>query len=132
MKGLHEIPFIIGVYSGQHKPNDFNVLLRAFVNELLSAKKTFTVFSKTLIFENIRFIADLPARTSMCKTKFLGYNGCPSCEIEGTPVGSTVYYPNEKDAPKRTDQSFKLKSDHVHHLPNRTSILEELDIGMIN
>lgn len=126
------MPFPIGVYSGQHKPEDFNDLLRKFVDELKFLDGKIVIGSKTLLIENIRFILDLPARCGISKIKFLGYHGCPSCEIKGTIVKTKVYYPFEKDVPLRTDYSFSQKTDHLHHLPNQISILEELNIGMIS
>ena len=78
-----------------------------------------------------RWLLDLSARVEVCCIKFLGYHGCPKCTIIGSVVGTTVYFPGKfKD---RTDQSFKLRLDRIHHKPgiNERSILESLNIGMI-
>jgi hypothetical protein len=77
----------------------------------------------------MKFILDLPARASITKTKLLGYYGCPLCEIKGTVFKSSVYYPGEQNAPRRTDESFKAKTASAFH--KGTSILEELNIGML-
>jgi hypothetical protein len=122
-------PFIIGVYVGDHKPKDFNLLLRPFVDEIKLLNGKFSINGKSFKLKDMKFILDLPARASITKTKLLGYYGCPLCEIKGTVFKSSVYYPGEQNAPRRTDESFKAKTASAFH--KGTSILEELNIGML-
>jgi hypothetical protein len=122
-------PFVIGVYHGYRKPENFNLFLKSFVEETKSIMSDYS-FQNERIKVNFRaLICDAPARSAVAGVK--QYNstaGCSKCVIEGeTLAGRTTFQENQCDW--RTDYEFRAGLDEDHH--NYTSVLENLDIDMI-
>lgn len=122
-------PFIIGVYHGYKKPNDFNQFLAPFVSEMKTILNEFR-YKTNNITVNIRsFICDAPARASVLYTKsHSGYYSCGKCVQRGKVIKNRMVF-LEKNSQKRTNESFRSKTQQMHH--NGSSCLEELPIDLI-
>ncbi|KAG1663595.1 hypothetical protein GQR58_020325 [Nymphon striatum] len=81
--------FIIGLYSGQQKPNDVNEYLKEFVEEVIGCK--------------------------MMVKGHGGYFGCDKYVQKGARINHRMTYP-EIDANLRTDAQFHNMSNADHHL----------------
>lgn len=123
--------FVVGVYHGYNKPNDFNQYLRPLVNELKILQSNGYFSNNTKIEVKIRsFICDAPARSSILGTKsHTAYFGCLKCEVEGEFIKNRVSFPVDSLAQMRSDDSFRKRRNIEHHKTD--SILEELSINMI-
>lgn len=125
-------PFLIGVYAGNGKPLNFKEYLKPLVDDWIQLDERIKVQQKNFSLKMGRWLLDLPARTEVCCIKFLGYHGCPKCTVIGTNIGTTVYFPGKFK--NRTDESFVLRLDPIHHKPDASqrSILESIKVGMIS
>lgn len=117
-------PFVIGIYGGSTKPDDFNHFLRYTIEEI-NELRSFTYKEKTTKVLLKQVLADAPAKSSILSIK--GHNGlfsCPKCEVEGRSIERKTCYSN-LNAELRTNESFRLKSNQEHH--NGSSIVEKLE-----
>lgn len=126
-------PLIVALYVGPTKPADTNLFLRPFIDELKTLNGIIMHEGKQYHFHICAWVFDLQARTTVCKTKQLGFSGCPMCTIKGqnTQERSTVYFPHDDTAQLRTDESFKNRT-HPRYHRDEASILEELNVLMIS
>lgn len=126
-------PFIIGLYSGEKKPDDIGKYLHDFVEEMkeiqihgvpLGRRENNVTVSLSC------FICDAPARAFVKQIKgHNAYHGCEKCTQRGT-WNDKVTFP-ETGASLRTDVSFNEMADSEHHLEIRSPLCE-LSIGMIS
>lgn len=91
------IPFIVGIYAGNGKPNDLNAYLHPFVQEMHTLLQYGLLVNNSKINASIRcFVCDSPAR-AMIKgvCNFNGKHGCNKCTIIGeySHVSHTVIFP---------------------------------------
>jgi len=128
---LSRIPFIIGIYCGDSKPDSACVYLEDFVSEIreiLTSGIPFQGKQYTLKLEV--FICDAPARAFIAGIKnHTGYYGCGKCTTKGSYVENRVIF-KDVNAPKRTDESFRNHEQSEHH--NTRSALEDLDVGLVS
>jgi hypothetical protein len=126
-----EKPFIIGCYGGETKPKLFNNFLEPTIKELKSLRH-FTFNNNKIDVKLNKIMLDAPAKSYVLNT--IGHNGyysCPKCEVEGTYIENKMSFYNI-NAPLRTNESFRKKSNEEHHHPGST-IIEELDyFDMVN
>ena len=140
--GIDTEVFDAGLYWGNEKPSDSNLLMRKFVDELnILLSDGIVVKGRRLNVQHCGFICDAPARAFLKKIKFnSGYSSCPKCHVVGNyaitnrarmlqrhPKGRAVFL--EIDALPRTDDLFRDGLDEDRH--SGESILEELDIDMV-
>lgn len=124
-------PFIVGLYSGEKKPDNMNDYLEEFVVEYLVIYEDFTFNDVVydIIIECI--ICDAPAKAGiLCILNYNGKKGCPKCTILGIwkeEYGKVVFL--ENNCAPRTDASFRNREDRGHH--HQASILQELPIDMV-
>lgn len=123
--------FVVGIYHGYNKPNDFNQYLRPLVSELKELLMNGYENSSNNICVKVRaIICDAPARSGLLGTKsHTGYFGCLKCTEEGEFIKNRMIFPVENNCKLRTDSSFRQRVQSEHHKFN--SILEELPIDMI-
>lgn len=75
------------------------------------------------------FICDAPARNFIKGTiNFNGYRGCLKCEVHGEFENGHMSFP-QTDVARRTDESFRNKTDPKHHRSD--SLLLPLQIDMV-
>lgn len=129
--GVNKV-FVIGIYHGGKKPNNFSQFLQPFVNEMKDLTKKFLYNSQSIIIKIRAIICDAPARASVCGVKH--YNaiaGCPKCTIRGKFANEyhRMCFINS-NATLRSDYSFSKRIDADFHVSN--SPLEDLGIGMVS
>ena len=126
--GIDTEVFDAGLYWGNEKPSDSNLLMRKFVDELnILLSDGIVVKGRRLNVQHCGFICDAPARAFLKKIKFnSGYSSCPKCHVVGNyaitnrarmlqrhPKGRAVFL--EIDALPRTDDSFRDGLDEDRH-----------------
>lgn len=123
-------PFVIGVYGGPTKPDNFNSFLSMTVEEIKEIKNlSHNNDSINVILHQI--LADAPAKSSvLCVKGHNGHSACPKCEVEGKTIERKTSFFN-LNATLRTNDRFRLKLNEEHH--HGTSVIEELQyFDMIN
>ncbi|XP_044738485.1 uncharacterized protein LOC123300077 [Chrysoperla carnea] len=123
-------PFLIGLFHGFSKPNDFNVYINPFVDEMKDLQNNgIMINNKTIDVRLNAIICDAPARAYLTLTKsHSGYFGCSKCIQEGEWDGY-VNFP-EINNPLRTDESFRNQQQEDYHLGE--SLLLDLDFDMVS
>lgn len=121
--------FPIGIYHGLQKPNNFSHYLSIFVDELTEITTSY-LFGEVLITIIINcFICDAPAKSSVLGIKLHnGYFGCTKCIQRGEFINRRMTF-QDIDAPLRTDESFRSKSNKEFH--NSDTIISKLPIDLI-
>lgn len=124
-------PFIIGLYHGLSKPGSCDEFLRLFVEEYISLEQNPLIINKkTYLLRLNCIIADTPAKAFITNTKgHTAYYGCSKCICKGKYLEKVIF--PEMNAPLRTNESFRNRTNSEHHKSNDTTVLESLDIDMI-
>lgn len=123
-------PFLVGLFHGHSKPNNFNVYINPFVDDMKDLHNNgIKINGKTINVRLDAIICDAPARAYLTLTKsHSGYFGCSKCTQQGE-LGNCVNFP-QINSPLRTDESFKNQMQEEHHLGE--SLLLDLDFGMVS
>jgi hypothetical protein len=120
--------FVIGVYRGKGKPQNFALFLRRFVDDMKNLLNNGYEYKG----EHISVISglypmDSPAACGV--TQFNGYYSCPKCLVPGRWKGRKVtFFGFHYES--RTDKSFRERADPNFHILD--SPLEELFIDMVD
>lgn len=130
-------PFVIGCYSGSGDPIDVDDFMKEFVEEIKRLQKNGVRVTKNQTLKQFQFrcfIADGPARAFATGTmSHSSYFGCPKCDQVCYSEGHKLYY-QYFVGELRTDESFRQRTDVLHHKPkfqNRPSLLEGV-MGMVS
>lgn len=120
-------PMVIAIWSGIGKPDSVNDFLEPFVKDINETIKNGISINGYRLEISVRsFICDSPARSMLKGTVYFNHKyGCQRCFAVGaysTAVRRT-YFADFSQA-KRTDMSFRDKSQPIHH--KERSILEDL------
>ena len=108
-------PVVIGAYCGPKKPSSATEFLSDFVTELKELEAGFCFGDKNLTIELHTVVCDTPARAFVKKTKaHNAYHGCDKCQHPGKYQNHRMSFPGPEH-PLRTDMSFNLKLDEIHH-----------------
>lgn len=127
--------FMSGLYVGEEQPQNFNNLLRNFVDEFNELKSVpfnlVGVTHKILLKSGGPFVCDFPAKAHAKGTKPSGYEACDFCEVFGVSDHSIVY-PELLSEP-RTNVKFR---DHMYFTvkghQKHVTVLEEIeDMDMV-
>ena len=79
-----EKPFTVGLYAGNHKPNDVHEYLAEFVAEAKQLQNGFVLGSGMHYLNIHSFVCDAPARSLLKQTKLhSGYSACERCTQKG-------------------------------------------------
>lgn len=124
-------PFTIGLYFGESKPGDFRMFLRMFVDELKTLMQEYVFNGHKIVVKIRAFVMDSPAKSSALGTKAChGKCGCSRCTIRGNHSNSRMsFHKTSDEIQKRTDQSFRNRSDPEYHLFETP--LEDLDFDIV-
>lgn len=124
---------LIGVFGGKSKPNNSDIYLQPFVDELNSILSTGFVFcGKTYNVSIGAFVCDAPARSFILRVKsHTGYFSCTKCEQKGIYLNHRLLFPLERCS-LRSNISFRNRLQPEHHLKLTPIILESLPIDMID
>jgi hypothetical protein len=124
-------PFIVSLFYGDSKPNDINLFLKSFVEELEQLENE--GFEYNGKFYNIRIrciVADAPARSYIkCIKNHNAYYSCERCDRKGKWMRRVVY-PGNRIGNLYTDAAF-INQEYVHHHEG-ISPLTKLKLGMIS
>jgi len=124
--------FPVGIYYDAHcKPSSIEEFLNPFITELLNLLNSGITLSNDKIFKIKinQIICDAPAKAFLLNVK--GHNsrfGCNTCSEEGSYLENRMAFVGV-NAPLRTDNSFRIKSDDEYH--KGISPLERLPIDII-
>ncbi|KAK0174311.1 hypothetical protein PV327_010943 [Microctonus hyperodae] len=140
-------PFTVAIYCGPSKPRNVDDYFAYFIDELNQLQREGIIIIGKKFYVRLKaIVADTPAR-SMCKgTKgHGGYSACERCTVYGTRIKKSIersIASNQKTIystkivypgighPKRTNMSFRNRSDPEHHtgLSPLEEIVPELDM----
>ena len=123
-------PFVVAIFYGNKKPG-ISEFLSEFCNELKHLMENGFIHNERLLKVELRaVIADAPAKAFLKQIKTHGgYFACDRCEVKGDYRFHAVSYENVQ-APRRTDDSFRMKRQSEHHIG--TSPFISLEVDMIN
>lgn len=108
-------PVVIGLFSGNKKPDSCVTFLEDFVTELEELQKGFEFEGKHFTLRLDSVICDTPARSFVKNTKsHNGYHGCDKCIQNGVHINHRMTYPF-LDSALRTDEAFSMYVDEEHH-----------------
>lgn len=131
------LPFVPGCYAGPSDPLDIDNFVKEFVEELENLQRNGVRVTKNGILKKFRFrcfVGDAPALALATGTMgHASYFGCPKCDQVCCSDGHKLYY-QWFIGKLRTDESFRLRTDKLHHKPqfqNRALLLERV-MGMIS
>lgn len=126
-------PLLISIWCGEGKPPP-QEFLTEFINEWRHLKETGIEFeAKVYPFRVRNFTMDAVARSYFrCTVGHTSRWGCEKCEVMGQSYRRRVVLLN-MNAPLRTNESFRNRSDPRHHQINQVSALEAIeDFDMVN
>lgn len=128
---LQSSPFIIGLFCGNHKPENIDEFLKDFVSEMKVIDEQgieIEGLKKKLGVNIACFICDAPARSFVKQIKgHNSYYGCEKCKQKGSWMGRIVF--PSLNAPARTDDDFDTMVQEEHH--NARSPLIDLGIKIL-
>ncbi|OXA48678.1 hypothetical protein Fcan01_16170 [Folsomia candida] len=126
---INENVFVIGIYSGQGKPNSVNEFLSPFLQQLQELPRPILINGVQYEVKLSALICDAPARAFVLGTKcHTGYSSCGSCTIKGFYYQNRVIFPYDRH-PERTNITHREKSDPQHH--NEYSFMEKTDLDLV-
>lgn len=114
---LTKIVLPVGIFHGKSsKPGSVFSFLNPFILEMLSLfTNGIYIKGKKFLFSIGQIICDAPAKAFLLNVNhFNAYHSCNSCIEEGTYSNRRVCFLGI-DAPLRTNESFRLKSDEHYH-----------------
>lgn len=124
---LENEPFPIGVYHGKKKPNNSNIFLSRFVDEMkILQSEGLRLHNKTVKVKISKIVCDAPAKSFVLNIKnFNSYSSCTKCHAEGSFRKNRMTFP-ELNSTLRTNEEFYSETDKEYH--KETSILCDLKI----
>ena len=130
-QAVNKVPFVIGLYHGESKPQNSNEFLASFVNECkLLEEKGIMFNNENYMFRISCFIADAPARAFLkCIVNFNSLHGCEKCIQEGIYYGRTTWQ-YEPSLTLRTDEAFRDISYDEHQ--QCESVISKLNVGLVS
>lgn len=131
-------PFLIGCYEGYADPNNVEVYLQEFVEEMTDILINGAEVTPQLILKPLKirlFSCDMPGRSFVKGTKgHTSLFGCDRCTQKCYHVGNTMVYQPFKES-ERTDDTFRNRLHQHHHQPwalQNPMLIEELNLGLVS
>lgn len=125
-----EEPVTIGLFCGTCKPTSLTEYLEDFIAEVNELANGFEFEGVTLTLQLSSMVCDAPARAFLKNVKgHTGYHGCEKCTEDGVYQENRMTFPRS-DLPRRTNESFRNKTDSDHH--RGVSPLEETSLDMVS
>ena len=123
--------FLIGLFLGTGKPENVKLFLQKFVDEFLSLDGSIEIQGRDCSLKIDSIVCDAPARAYVKGIKYPGgHYACERCSIKGDhnrkQFGGTRYF--EMNCSKRSNDSFRAKSDRNHHRENCPLDVLEIDL----
>ncbi|XP_011859368.1 PREDICTED: uncharacterized protein LOC105556865 [Vollenhovia emeryi] len=110
-------PEVVGIYKGPKKPQNINVFLDQFINDVLEVIDSggISFLKKKLPVELRAFIADTPARSwIMNHFGHTSSNPCSKCRVVGTRCEDQMVFMGINHR-LRTDDEYSKLDDEDHH-----------------
>lgn len=127
-------PFPIGVYHGETKPNNSNIFLLRFVEEMkILQNEGLCLHDKIVKIRISKILCDAPAKSFVLYIKnFNSYASCTKCYAEGSFQKNRMTFP-ELNSKLRTNEEFysQIYSQSDEDFHKDTSILCDLEIDFI-
>lgn len=100
-------PFPIAVYHGERKPNNSNIFLQRFTEEMKILQEEGLHLNNRILKANIsKILCDTPAKAFiLCVKNFNSYQSCTKCWVEGLFINNRMTFP-ELNSKLRTDEEF--------------------------
>ncbi|XDV16329.1 hypothetical protein PO909_016096 [Leuciscus waleckii] len=125
-----EEPVTIGLFCGTCKPTSLTEYLEDFIAEVNELANGFEFEGVRLTLHLSSMVCDAPARAFLKNVKgHTGYHGCEKCTEDGVYLENRMTFPRS-DLPRRTNESFRNKTDSDHH--RGISPLEETSLDMVS
>lgn len=105
--------YLVGAYFGYQKPNDSNIFLQPFVNDVTHFINEGYHYDNSIIrIQLFGIICDAPAKSFvLCTKSHTGFYSCTKCTIKGSYINGRVCFPNTtKPHPLRTDDLFAINA----------------------
>lgn len=130
IRQINEFVFPIGIYWGYNKPEDSNMFIKYFVDEIkeiitygidveVISNNILTVIHKSVIVDT--FCCDAPVRAFLLKTKsHTVFFSCGRCTVKGKYVSRRVCFPDLQFS-KRTHEDFVRKLQRQYHIVDSTT-----------
>ncbi|XP_054723470.1 uncharacterized protein LOC129233475 [Uloborus diversus] len=130
-QAIDKVPFVIGLFHGESKPQNSNDFFDSFVKECTILEEKGIIFNdKKYVFRISCFIADAPARAFLkCIIHFNALQGCEKCTQEGVHLGRTTWQYQSK-LNLRTDEAFRDML-YPRHQQCQT-VISRLNVGLIS
>lgn len=113
------MPFIVGIFYGDSKPNNIEDYLSDLLQELGDMKVNGILIEEKHYSIKIKaFLCDAPARSFLkCTKGHTGYFACERCIVEGTYCNRQMFF-DEIDCPNRDDALFAAMT-YTNHRNNQ-------------
>lgn len=124
--------FPVGIFhSFSGKPKDLNQFLKPFLDELkILLINGIIIEDKQINFDLCQIVCDAPAKSFLLNVKNVnGYYGCNSCEVKGKSSDSKMCFLST-NAPLRTNESFRNKTNKEYHKDDADSPIVQLPINI--
>lgn len=126
---INDDVFVIGIYSGQQKPNSLDDFFSPFLQQLDEAPRQLLINGVEYKIKLSDLICDAPARAFVLGIKcHAGYSSCGNCTIKGVYYKNRVIFPYGNH-PERTDASFRARLDPQHH--HEATFIEKTDLDLV-
>jgi hypothetical protein len=129
---LSSVPFVVGLFCGQSKPNSLNDYLHDFINELNHLCRYGIEVNGRIIKVSVEsFICDAPARSWLkCTKTHNGYYSCERCIAKGKYEAGRVVM-TDLNAKLRTNVKF-AKFKYRYHHQESLSPLVKIDCPLVS
>ncbi|XP_011859716.1 PREDICTED: uncharacterized protein LOC105557157 isoform X1 [Vollenhovia emeryi] len=126
--------FIIGLYTGEKKPNCSNDFLEDFINETkIIYESGFKFDGKIYRVEITMLVCDSPAKSFILNIKgHSGYSSCPKCHIYGANLRQRICFPDTKPYHKRTDLEMREYCNNEDNNSKLSAFSEISGFDLIN
>lgn len=127
-------PYLVGMYDGLGQPNDTELYLKDFCEEVDQLQKTgIELPNGRLVSFKIRvFTCDLPARIKLSGVVgYLSKKGCGKCDQESYHEGHVNYF-QPTVGTLRTNESHEQRVDPEYHKSVTPTALERVGIPMVD
>lgn len=128
-------PGLVGMYTGPAEPDDFDVYLQEFSEELQDLKSNgvrLGINGPIVPFKVRCFTGDTPARSKMMGVmSHSAKKGCQKCEQESYHIGYWNYF-QPTSGKLRTNESHAHREDPEYHKKSFRTALELAGIGMVD
>lgn len=115
---------MVSCFHGMSKPQSANDFLEPFAEEFLKLKDNFEYNGKKYLLRIRALVCDAPARAFLLNViQHSGYHSCTKCTIRGKYVLHKVVFP-ETNSSLRTDFTYRLRLDKMHHHSSDSSSIE--------